>query len=264
MGHDRKELFRKVKRIVVKIGSGVLTKDSGLNIDVINSISKQISALTNEGFEILLVSSGAIASGIKKIDASKKLNGIPKKQAAAAIGQAGLILAYEKAFAEDNKKVAQILLTIDDLSNETRYSNAKNTLHTLLSWQVIPIINENDTVAVEEIKFGDNDQLAAMITLLMKVDLMINLTDIDGLYTADPRSNPNAELIPNVNKINEQIKQIASHIPGTMGTGGMLSKILAAQKVTEKGIPMVIAKGTEENILKKVITGQEYGTLFVP
>ncbi len=146
--------------------------------------------------EVILVSSGAMASGIRKVGLSKRPDEIPKRQAIAAVGQAGLIMQYEKAFAGYGKKVAQILLTSEDLSNRKRYLNARNTLSTLLSWQFVPIINENDTVAVEEIKFGDNDNLAAMITMLMDADILINLTDIDGLYNKDPRSNPDAELIP--------------------------------------------------------------------
>lgn len=164
----------------------------------------------------------------------------------------------------DIKKVAQMLLTSDGLTNRKRYLNARNTLYTLLSWGVVPIINENDTVAVEEIKFGDNDNLAAMITLLMDADILVSLTDIDGLYTKDPRSNPDAVFIPVVSDIKKNIEKLASDIPGTLGTGGMLSKIRAAKKVSSAGIPMVIAKGEKPNILKRLFSGEEYGTFFVP
>ena len=264
MNDKRKICFEDAKRIVVKVGSGVLTEDNGLNLKALRSISRQICQLADRGLEIILVSSGAMASGIKKIGLSKRPDEIPKRQAIAAVGQAGLIMEYEKSFARYNKKVAQILLTSDDLVNRKRYLNARNTLCTLLSWQVIPIINENDTVVVEEIKFGDNDNLAAMITLLMDADILINLTDIDGLYTGDPRKNQNAELISVVTTIKKDIEKYASDIPGPLGTGGMLSKIKAAKKVTAAGIPMLIARGEKHDILIKLFAGKEHGTFFIP
>ncbi|MFC1812628.1 glutamate 5-kinase, partial [Thermodesulfobacteriota bacterium] len=220
--------------------------------------------LIDSGMEIILVSSGAMASGIKKLGMRKRPDEIPKRQAVAAVGQAGLIMEYEKAFARYKRKVAQILLTGEDLSNRVRYLNARNTINTLLSWQVVPIINENDTVMIEEIQFGDNDNLAAMITLLMDADILINLTDIDGLYTKDPRTNPDAELIPVVDVIRKDIEAFAGDIPGTLGTGGMLSKIKAARKVTAAGIPMVISMGEKPDILIKLFSGEEHGTYFIP
>ena len=249
MNDKKKICFEDAKRIVVKVGSGVLTEDNGLNLKVLRSISRQICQLADRGLEIILVSSGAMASGIKKIGLSKRPDEIPKRQAVAAVGQAGLIMEYEKSFARYNKKVAQILLTGDDLVNRKRYLNARNTLCTLLSWQVIPIINENDTVVVEEIKFGDNDNLSAMITLLMDADILVNLTDIDGLYTRDPRKDQNTELISIVATIKKDIEKYASDISGPLGTGGMLSKIKAAKKVTAAGIPMLIAGGEKRDIL---------------
>ncbi|MBU4185043.1 MAG: glutamate 5-kinase [Proteobacteria bacterium] len=264
MNDKRKICFECAKRIVVKVGSGVLTEDNGLNLKALRSISRQICQLADRGLEIILVSSGAMASGIKKIGLSKRPDEIPKRQAVAAVGQAGLIMEYEKAFEHYNKKVAQILLTSNDLVNRKRYLNARNTLCTLLSWQVVPIINENDTVAVEEIKFGDNDNLSAMITLLMDADILINLTDIDGLYNKDPRKHPDAELIPLITTINKEIEKYASDIPGALGTGGMLTKILAAKKVTSAGIPMLIARGEKPDILIKLFSGEEHGTFFIP
>ena len=264
MNDKRKICFEDAKRIVVKVGSGVLTEDNGLNLKALRSISRQICQLADRGLEIILVSSGAMASGIKKIGLSKRPDEIPKRQAIAAVGQAGLIMEYEKSFARYNKKVAQILLTGDDLDNRKRYLNARNTLYTLLSWQIIPIINENDTVVVEEIKFGDNDNLAAMITLLMDADILINLTDIDGLYTKDPRHNQDAELISVVTTIKKDIEKYATDIPGPLGTGGMLSKIIAAKKVTAAGIPMLIAGGEKHDILIKLFAGKEHGTFFIP
>ena len=172
--------------------------------------------------------------------------------------------AYENAFAEHAKRVAQILLTSDDLSNRKRYLNARNTLNTLLEWKVVPIINENDTIMVEEIKLGDNDNLAAMIALLMDADFLISLTDIDGLYTKDPRTQPDARLIPHVSVYNKEIELYASDIPGALGRGGMLSKIKAAKKVNAAGVPMIIAKGDKPDILLKLFSGEAHGTYFEP
>jgi glutamate 5-kinase len=166
-----------------------------------------------------------MASGVKKVGLSKRPDEIPKRQAVAAVGQAGLIMEYEKAFARHKKKVAQILLTSEDLSSRRRYLNARNTLYTLLSWHVLPIINENDTVMVEEIEFGDNDNLAAMITLLLDADILINLTDIDGLYTKDPRIFPGAEMIPLVSTINKNIEKLASDIPGALKSWPAISRV---------------------------------------
>lgn len=263
MNSNRKKCFDRAKRVVAKVGSGVLTKDAGLNVGAIRSISRQICKLIDNGLEVILVSSGAMASGVTKVGLTGRPDEIPMRQAVAAVGQAGLIMEYEKAFARNKKKVAQILLTSDGLSNRKRYLNARNTLYTLLSWQVVPIINENDTVSVEEIQFGDNDNLAAMITLLMDADILINLTDIDGLFDKDPRTNPDAKLIPVVSTIKKSIEKLASNIPGALGTGGMLSKIIAAKKVMAAGIPMVIANGEEPDILIKLFSGKEHGTFFV-
>ncbi|MDP7354024.1 MAG: glutamate 5-kinase [Desulfobacterales bacterium] len=264
MDSIRTTCFKKARRVVVKVGSGVLTTDSGLNLKAIRSISRQICELIDKDLQVILVSSGAMASGIKKIGLLKRPDEIPKRQAVAAVGQAGLIREYEKVFAKHNKKVAQILLTSDGLSNRKRYLNARNTLHTLLAWQVVPIINENDTVSVEEIKFGDNDNLAAMITLLMDADILIILADIEGLYTKDPRTHPEAELVSSVSAIKKAILKMADEIPGSLGTGGMLGKIEAAKKVMAAGTPMVVAKGEETNVLLKLFSGEEIGTFFIP
>ena len=256
--------FEGAKRVVVKVGSNVLTEDNGLNLKAIRSIARQICRLIESGLEVILVSSGAMASGVKKIGLSARPDELPKRQAVAAIGQAGLMMEYEKAFGRYHQKVAQILLTSEDLSSRKRYLNARNTLCTLLSWKVVPIINENDTVWIEEIKLGDNDNLAAMITLLMDSDVLINLTDIDGLYTKDPRTCPKAELIPIVSNISKETEKLAGDIPGALGTGGMISKIEAARKVNSAGVPMVIARGDLPNILLKLFAGQKHGTYFIP
>ena len=262
---DRYSFVTQTKRLVVKVGSNVLTAAQGLNLPLIYALSKQISQLMEDGREVMLVTSGAMASGQKKIGLSRRPDEIPKRQAVAAVGQAGLIREYEKAFGVYGIKVAQILLTGDDLrSSRQRYLNARNTLNTLLSWKIIPIINENDTVVVEEIKFGDNDNLSAMIALLMNADILINLTDINGLYTGDPRREANVEMIELVEIIDKSIERIAGHTPGALGTGGMLSKIKAAIKVTNAGIPMIIANGLTPDILLKLISGDNLGTFFLP
>jgi glutamate 5-kinase len=256
--------FNGAKRIVVKVGSNVLTQDHGLNLKAMRSIARQIGHLIANGLEVILVSSGAMASGLKKIGLPARPDELPKRQAVAAVGQAGLMMEYEKAFGRCNLKVAQILLTSEDLSNRKRYLNARNTLNTLLSWQVVPIVNENDTVWIEEIKLGDNDNLAAMITLLMDADIMINLTDIEGLFDRDPRVYPDAELIASVTRISKDTEKFAGDMPGALGTGGMISKIKAARKVNSAGVPMVIAKGDKPDILLKLFSGQKHGTLFLP
>jgi glutamate 5-kinase len=230
----------------------------------VDALSTQISGLIDRGLEVLFVSSGAMAAGLRKLGLDRRPEEIPKRQAIAAVGQSGLMNAYEAAFGLHGKRVAQILLTGEDLNNRKRYLNARNTLNTLLDWKVVPIINENDTVMVEEIKLGDNDNLAVMITLLMDADFMINLTDIDGLYTKDPRTQPDAELIPRVNSFKKKIEQFAGDIPGALGRGGMLSKIKAARKVTAAGVPMIIAQGTKPDILLRLFSGEAHGTYFAP
>lgn len=252
------------RRIVVKLGSNVITAKNGLNLDVIDSISRQISVLMDKGIEVILVSSGAVAAGIRKMGMDRRPADIPRRQAISAIGQSGLMNVYEKSFAAFEKKVAQILLTGDDLVSRERYLNARNTLHILLDWKVIPIINENDTVMIEEIKLGDNDNLAAMISLLMDADFLFILTDIEGLYDKDPRQFSDAQLIEKVTDFKKEIEEYASHIPGTLGTGGMLSKIQAAKKVTSAGIPMIVAKGSTRDILLRLCEGENIGTYFVP
>lgn len=263
MAPNHKLSFERAKRAVVKVGSNVLTEDNGLNLKAMRSIARQICKLIDNGLEVILVSSGAMASGVRKMGLAKRPDELPKRQAVAAIGQAGLMMEYEKAFGRYRQKVAQILLTSEDLSSRKRYLNARNTLNTLLAWKVVPIVNENDTVWVEEIKLGDNDNLAAMITLLMDADVLINLTDIDGLYTQDPRVYPQAELITRVTRITKDTERYAGDIPGALGTGGMISKIKAARKVNSAGVPMVIARGDKPNILLKLFAGQKHGTFFV-
>jgi glutamate 5-kinase len=256
--------LKNAKRVVVKVGSNVLTAHSSLNTDAIETISRQICILIDKGLEVLLVSSGAMAAGMRKLGLQQRPDEIPQRQAIAAVGQSGLMNAYETAFGRCHKKVAQILLTSEDLNNRERYLNARNALYALLAWKVVPIINENDTVKVEEIKLGDNDNLSAMIALLMDADFLINLTDIDGLYNKDPRTHDDARLIQEVKAFDKAIEAFAGDIPGALGTGGMLSKIQAAKKVTAAGVPMIIAKGDKPDILVQLFDGQRHGTYFVP
>ena len=264
MTMERNSRLNDARRVVVKVGSNVLTRDSGLNVGAVKSISRQISRLIDDGREVILVSSGAMASGMRKLEMERRPEAIRERQAVAAVGQAGLILEYEKAFKRYGRKAAQVLLTADDLCSRKRYLNGRNTLNTLLEWGVVPIINENDTVMVEEIAVGDNDNLAAMITLLMDADILVNLTDIDGLFTKDPRRYADAELIPEVQTFARRIEQMASDIPGALGKGGMLSKIRAARKVTRAGVPMIISNGLMTDVLLKLFAGRPLGTYFVP
>ncbi len=261
---ERSLYLNGIKRIVVKIGSNVLTAENGLDIAIIKSVTGQICTLLKKNIEVIIVSSGALAAGLRKLGIAKRPDETPKRQAAAAVGQSQLVIEYEKAFAPYNRQVAQILLTSDGLSERTRYLNARNTLDTVLAFNVIPIINENDTVAVKSIEFGDNDNLAAMITLLMDADILINLTDIDGLFDKDPRINSDAIMLESVGKITKEVIQSASSIAGELGKGGMTSKIEAAKKLVFAGIPMIIANGKKDDILCKIISGENCGTFFFP
>ena len=260
----RRDLFDGIRRAVIKVGTGVLTHDQGLNARVIRRLAREVSMLMDQGRQVILVSSGAIVSGMKKVGMAERPSDIPHKQAVAAIGQSRLMLEYEKSFARYQKKAAQILLTRDDLCNRRRYLNARNTINVLLDWKIVPIVNENDTVVVEELKFGDNDNLSAMITHLMDAQILINLTDIDGFYDKDPRDHKNALLIPLVSRIDRAMEKAACDIPGAFGMGGMSSKIRTAKKVTTSGIPMVMASGLKANILKRLFEGRDVGTLFLP
>ena len=261
---SRKEYIKHAKRIVVKLGSNVLTGDNDLNREVISSISGQINSLINSGKEVIIVSSGAMAAGIKKMGLEKRPSALPERQAVAAVGQTRLIMEYDKVFSGYNKIVSQLLLTQDDLSERSRYLNARNTLNTLLARKIIPIINENDTVSVNEIAFGDNDNLSAIVAMLMDADLLINLTDIDGVYTKDPRKFSDAERIDTISFITKEIEETAGDIPGALGTGGMKSKIRAAKKVMTYGIPMIIARGDSENVIGDIFQLKGNGTFFVP
>jgi glutamate 5-kinase len=252
------------KRIVVKVGSGVLTKDNRLNLEIITAITDQICTLHDRGIQVILVSSGAMAAGVTKLGLACRPSETPKRQAVSAIGQADLIKEWERALEHCGRKVAQILLTRGDLCSRVRYLNARNTINTLLEWNVLPIINENDTVAVKSLQFGDNDNLGAMITLLLGADLMINLTDIGGLYDKDPRVHSDAHLLREVTSMGKNIQAMAGKIAGPLGPGGMGTKITSAKKLTSAGIPMIIASGLAPNILINIFDGDYIGTYFVP
>jgi len=261
----RKSLLSKVHRLVLKIGSQVLTaKSRSLSQTVFDRLGREVSAVKKKGYEVVIVSSGAIAAGMSRLDLSEKPKTIPQKQASAAIGQSALMWNYERAFTFYGAKVAQVLLTRDDLSNRNRYLNARNTLLTLLDFGVIPIINENDTVVVEEIKFGDNDNLSALVTNLVNADLLVILSDIDGLYDRDPRLYKNAKLIPLIPQITSEMEKKASGTLSPISIGGMVTKLQAARKAAFFGVPTVLANGMVEGILDKILRAEEVGTLFTP
>ena len=250
-------------RVVIKVGTSTLTYQNGnINIRRIENLCKVISDLKNAGLEIIFVSSGAIAMGVGKLGLSKKPQDIPSKQACAAIGQCELMYTYDKLFQEYNHTVAQMLMTGADFENEERHTNFDNTLNRLLEFGVLPIINENDTIATSEIKVGDNDTLSAIIATSANADLLILLSDIDGLYTADPRKDADASLIPVVKEINEDIMNLAGTAGTARGTGGMITKLNAAQICMDAGIEMIISNGSNPEVLYDIFDGKSVGTRF--
>ena len=260
---NRKSILEKVRRVVLKVGSRVLTgKGRTLSQPVFDRLAQEISAAKKRGYEVVLVSSGAIAAGMGRLGLLEKPKMMPEKQASAAIGQSALMWSYEKAFSFYGEKVAQVLLTRDDLSNRNRYLNARNTLLSLLDFGVIPIINENDTVVVQEIKFGDNDNLSALVTNLVNADLLVILSDIDGLYDKDPRVHKSARLIRSVHEVTEEMEQKATGTLSPFSIGGMVTKLQAARKAALFGVPTVLANGMMEGALEKILRGEEVGTLF--
>ncbi|MBN2284617.1 MAG: glutamate 5-kinase [Deltaproteobacteria bacterium] len=264
MSKERKDVLKKARRVLVKIGSGVLTGKDGLDTEIIENIVDEIAAHSREGYQFVIVSSGAIASGMHRMGFTQRLQSMPQKQAAAAIGQGRLMRVYSNAFVKHDMVAAQILLTMSDLTDRQRFLNTRNTLSVLLEWNVVPIINENDTVAVEEIKFGDNDNLAAMIANIIEANLVINLTNTKGLYDKNPKETGKSRLIPLVREITEEIENMASSEADPVGMGGMKSKVIAARKVTTFGIPYIIAHGKTQGIITDVLAGKNRGTLFLP
>lgn len=259
----RSALWQGCRRVVVKVGSSILTHTRGLDRVNIHRLSDQMAEWRLAGKEVVLVSSGAVAAGLRRLGWQHRPETIRAKQGAAAVGQSLLMQAWEEAFSKYELCVAQVLLTAEDLVDRQRYLNARTTLETLLEWGVIPVLNENDTVAVDEIKFGDNDQLAALIAGLVGADMLVLLTDTEGVYDRDPRQE-GASLVQEVREVDDALLRSVSTGKSEVGTGGMLSKVLAAQKGISSGIPVVIASGKERDGLRDVLAGQAVGTLFVP
>ncbi len=259
----RDKLLTQAKRIVIKVGSRLIaSRAEGLRPEQIERLANEVASLRATGREVLIVSSGAIVSGIRKLQLKEYPKNLPVKQAAAAVGQSRLMWAYEKAFERLNIHVAQILLTHEDLADRRRFLNARYTLTALIGFGIVPIINENDTVAVEEIRFGDNDTLASEVAHLADADLLVILSDVDGLYTEDPRKNPSATLIPLVAGITDDIERLAGASSTFEGTGGMTTKVRAAKKVGEYGISTLILNGEQAGLLPNVLAGGTGGTLF--
>ena len=261
---SRKDLYS-CHRLVVKVGTSTITHANGhINLERLEKLARELADLHNEGREILLVTSGAVAAGVGRLGYKDYPKTLPLKQAMAAVGQGALLHLYEKFFAEYGKHIAQVLLTKDDFDERLRYLNARNTMTTLLQLGVIPVINENDTVAVEEIKFGDNDTLSALVAEIVDADLLIILTDIEGLYDEDPRVNPEARLYHEVDEIPGMVEKGLKGRGHKFSSGGMYTKLLAARMAMASGIPMLVASGRKPGTIRNIIDGQRLGTLFKP
>lgn len=261
---QRKDI-KKAKRIVVKIGSSIITNESDVIDEAfLDSLAKQVLHLTKKGKEIVIVSSGAVAAGMMVLKLKEKPKKISEKQAVAACGQGYLIHKYSEIFARYGLIVAQILLTSEDIAARSRYLNAKNTLENLISRKIIPIINENDTVVTKEIKLGDNDNLSAEVACIIEADLLIILSDVEGFYDKDPREHNDAKVITTIQNIDKYLKKASNKAGSNVGTGGIYTKLEAAKKTIVVGIPTVLTRGREANILLKVLDGKDVGTLFCP
>ena len=261
----RSELFAEPGTVVVKVGTNVLANAEGvLDRARIASLAGQILGIRRRGWRVVLVSSGAIGAGVGKLNLGKRPTDLPHLQACAAIGQTALMQLYQECFAPHGILPAQILLTAGDFDNRARYLNVRNTIRTLFEYQSLPIINENDTVSVAEIKFGDNDQLAAMVSNLMQAKLLVLLTNVDGLYSADPGIDPTAILLSTVSEIDRSITDLAGATKSNLGTGGMWSKLKAARLATSAGGAVIMANGSRDGILEAVFEGRVVGTLFLP
>lgn len=257
--------FKKKKRVVIKIGSSSLTHPATGNINYIKMerLVRELCNLRNQGIDVCLVSSGAIAVGKQSMGLAERPRRLPEKQACASVGQARLMSIYQKFFAEYNQKVGQVLMTKETMIDNVSRKNAQNTINELMAMGVIPIVNENDTVSTYEIRFGDNDTLSAIVSALTGADLLILLSDIDGLYTDDPKVNPDAELITYVEEFSPEYMEMASSAPGSeMGTGGMVTKIKAARIATASGVDMIIANGKDFGILHHIFENRFIGTFF--
>jgi len=260
---SKRKQLKRAKRWVIKIGSALLTNDgAGLNIEGIKHWVDQMVQLRREGIELVLVSSGAVAEGMTRLGWSTRPRELHKLQAAAAVGQMGLVQAYESRFQHYGMHTAQVLLTHDDLSSRIRYLNARSTLRTLLNYGVVPVVNENDTVVIDEIRFGDNDTLAALVTNLVEADHLIILTDQDGMFDKDPRSNPDARVIEEDTVNNNELEAMATGDAGSFGRGGMLTKVRAARLAARSGASTVIAPGRREGVITSLRQGETIGTLL--
>lgn len=261
----RKEILKAVKRVVIKIGSRVLTDVGGaLDMEVIGRICDEIAQLRSRGMQVIVVSSGAIAAGRSELGLLDKPRTIPHKQAAAAVGQTRLMQAYEISLVPHELKTAQVLLTSEDLGSRQRFLNARATIDALLGFGIIPIINENDTVVVEEIKFGDNDNLSALVTNVAEAHLLLILTDIEGFYSADPNTDPGAVLIPLITGVTREVERAAGGSGSALGTGGMATKVAAAKKAGKNGIATIIVSGKRPGVIVSALQGDEVGTMFLP
>lgn len=259
-----REALKKAKRIVIKVGTSTITYANGKrNFSQIDRLAREISDLQNQGKEMILVTSGAVAVGVDRMGLPGKPKTIPGKQAAAAVGQGVLMHTYEKFFADYGQIVAQVLITKTEAIDRHRYTNTRNTFMELMRQRVIPIVNENDVVALDELKIGDNDNMSALVAGIVDADLVIILSDVDGLYTANPQTHPDAVIVPDVAEITPEIEASAGGVGSARGTGGMATKIQAAKAATSSGIHLVIASGTEKNAITRVLQGEELGTLFV-
>lgn len=259
----KREKTQTVNKVVIKVGSSTLTNEDGrLDYSFIQDLTRQISQEKLAGRKCILVSSGAIRAGVEKLQLNGRPKTIPEKQAAAAVGQGLLMHVYNELFGSFGITAAQVLLTRDDFINRTRYLNARNTLNTLLEYGCVPIINENDTVAVEEIRFGDNDSLAALVASAVDADLLINLSDVGGLYDGNPSESDDCSIISEVTEITPEIESVAGDTNGVAGTGGMRAKIEAAKVAVNSGITMVIANGRRPGVISEVVNGKVIGTRF--
>lgn len=260
----RKRLLAPVKRVVIKIGSGVITTPAGLNFTQLQHLSEAMCTLHQNGYEVIVVSSGSVAAGKGDLGICGRPQSIPLKQAAAAIGQSRLMRSYRSVFRSRGENVAQILLTRDDLSNRRRYLNARNTIMTLLDYGIVPIINENDTVVVDEIRFGDNDNLSSMVASLVEANLLLILSDVDGLFDKDPSKYADATLLREVEQITPAVEAMAGEARTVLGTGGMVTKIKAAKRATRYGIATAIINGLKPDNLAQFFAGEDVGTFFLP
>jgi len=264
MKDQRKKIIKKAKRVVVKVGSAVAAGFDAGGATVFERLAQDVHSLKASGREFVIVSSGAIALGMMKLDISKRPATIPERQAIAAVGQGALMSSYEAAFSKHNEMVAQVLLTHDDISDRKRFLNARNTLLTLLGFGITPVINENDTVAVDELKFGDNDRLAALTTSLVEADLLVILTKHDGLFDNDPETDNNARKIPFVPDVDAISSEWLKAGASSLGTGGIISKCDAARTAAHFGVPTIVTSGFIEGALSRVLSAEETGTLFLP